>query len=72
MKRLITFCIISFGMLTASMAAEKHPADYVNPFVGTTNFGTTNPGAVCPNGICLLYTSPSPRDKRQSRMPSSA
>ena len=24
------------------------------------------------NGICLLYTSPSPRDKRQSRMPSSA
>ena len=24
------------------------------------------------NIICLLYTSPSPRDKRQSRMPSSA
>ena len=24
------------------------------------------------NGHCLLYTSPSPRDKRQSRMPSSA
>ena len=22
--------------------------------------------------VCLLYTSPSPRDKRQSRMPSSA
>ena len=25
-----------------------------------------------PTGGCLLYTSPSPRDKRQSRMPSSA
>ena len=25
-----------------------------------------------PATICLLYTSPSPRDKRQSRMPSSA
>ena len=25
-----------------------------------------------PGKICLLYTSPSPRDKRQSRMPSSA
>ena len=25
-----------------------------------------------PNKGCLLYTSPSPRDKRQSRMPSSA
>ena len=24
------------------------------------------------NIACLLYTSPSPRDKRQSRMPSSA
>ena len=24
------------------------------------------------NKACLLYTSPSPRDKRQSRMPSSA
>ena len=24
------------------------------------------------NAVCLLYTSPSPRDKRQSRMPSSA
>ena len=24
------------------------------------------------NSACLLYTSPSPRDKRQSRMPSSA
>ena len=32
--------------------------------------------AACPMAIniisCLLYTSPSPRDKRQSRMPSSA
>ena len=25
-----------------------------------------------PDLACLLYTSPSPRDKRQSRMPSSA
>ena len=29
-------------------------------------------GGVGGNGACLLYTSPSPRDKRQSRMPSSA
>ena len=27
---------------------------------------------LCMPYICLLYTSPSPRDKRQSRMPSSA
>ena len=26
----------------------------------------------CQAKVCLLYTSPGPRDKRQSRMPSSA
>jgi predicted alpha-1,2-mannosidase len=25
--------------------------DYVNPFIGTTNFGTTNPGAIVPRGM---------------------
>ena len=29
----------------------RQPVDYVNPFVGTTNYGTTNPGAVCPQGM---------------------
>ena len=29
-------------------------------------------GGLIINGICLLYTSPSPRDQRGSRMPSSA
>ena len=28
--------------------------------------------AIVRGGTCLLYTSPSPRDKRHSRMPSSA
>ena len=32
----------------------------------------TNSPARIMNRDCLLYTSPSPRDKRQSRMPSSA
>ena len=32
------------------------------------DYGTKMVGGV----TCLLYTSPSPRDKRQSRMPSSA
>ena len=27
---------------------------------------------VCKNRLCLLYTSPSPRDAHESRMPSSA
>ena len=34
---------------------------------------TTNPCGKCEHCIaCLLYTSPSPRDSRKSRMPSSA
>ena len=26
-------------------------ADYVNPFIGTSNFGATNPGAIAPRGM---------------------
>ena len=33
---------------------------------------TANPDATGLFGTCLLYTSPSPRDQRGSRMPSSA
>lgn len=35
----------------AIAAAVRQPVDYVNPFIGTTNFGTTNPGALRPNGM---------------------
>ena len=31
-----------------------------------------NPDIFTSNKICLLYTSPSPRDRQKSRMPSSA
>ena len=40
-----------------SMLDEKQLKDYVSR---------------CKDGGCLLYTSPSPRDMRRSRMPSSA
>ena len=32
-------------------SADYDPVDYVNPFIGTTNYGTTNPGAACPQGM---------------------
>ena len=35
-------------------------------------FSSTFNEVECLDRLCLLYTSPSPRDKRQSRMPSSA
>ena len=34
--------------------------------------GWQSEGEIQQDKSCLLYTSPSPRDKRQSRMPSSA
>ena len=40
---------------------------------GTLNADATNAILICQAlSGCLLYTSPSPRDKRQYRMPSSA
>ncbi len=38
-------------MCSVSASANEDYAAYVNPFIGTTNFGTTNPGAVTPNGM---------------------
>ena len=38
-------------------------------YTGTVNEGETSIQTQC---ICLLYTSPSPRDRQKSRMPSSA
>ncbi|WP_251795787.1 MULTISPECIES: GH92 family glycosyl hydrolase [unclassified Arenibacter] len=31
--------------------AQKRPVDYVNPFIGTSNFGTTNPGPIAVRGM---------------------
>ena len=39
---------------------------------GSLHFGPEGEVSKTFNVLCLLYTSPSPRDKRQSRMPSSA
>ena len=60
MKTLALYLIVPFilsGHFVAS-ADEKHSAVKPEPRSG--------------GWVCLLYTSPSPRDKRQSRMPSSA
>ena len=53
----------------AAIVAETYIAkhmDGLKRFLDDGTFEMDN------NVVCLLYTSPSPRDKRQSRMPSSA
>ena len=52
-----TMILLNGGMASRLMDTEHFLKDEDNPYPWTS---------------CLLYTSPSPRDKRQSRMPSSA
>lgn len=42
------FALLLSGVISVS---AQQPVDYVNPFIGTSNYGTTNPGAVCPQGL---------------------
>ena len=57
-----------FGTEWASTAAE--PKFGILPFILTSVWGML--GASLLGVPCLLYTSPSPRDRQKSRMPSSA
>ena len=49
----LTRLLVYVLLLPATLihAGESRIIDYVNPFIGTSNFGTTNPGAICPNGM---------------------
>lgn len=48
-KKFTGILVLIFCTSVMTLAAD--PVDYVDSFIGTTNFGTTNPGAVCPNGM---------------------
>ena len=72
---------IALGLALAIMAMQitntVHPPAGANPIIAILGAKTFEfvimPVAIGASFIvCLLYTSPSPRDKRQSRMPSSA
>lgn len=43
--------LMGIALTSALFVSAQEPVDYVNPFVGTTNYGTTNPGAVAPQGM---------------------
>ncbi|WP_411973447.1 GH92 family glycosyl hydrolase [Sphingobacterium sp. Lzh-3] len=55
MIKSIRFLLLGL-FLWENVSAQKLPTDYVNPFIGTSNYGTTNPGAQVPNG--LMNVSP--------------
>ncbi|WP_346861125.1 GH92 family glycosyl hydrolase [uncultured Draconibacterium sp.] len=47
---LICFLALIFFGVSETVSAQS-PNKWVNPFIGTTNYGTTNPGAVVPRGM---------------------
>ena len=75
---LFTFVITLFGIL--SLQAEDKRPNIIFMLADDLGYGdlsSYNPesNGVAPNNTpirCLLYTSPSPRDAHESRMPSSA
>lgn len=51
--KIVACYLLVVALLTGGfqLKAQENPVDYVNPFIGTANYGTTNPGAVCPQGM---------------------
>ncbi len=45
------FIIVCCWLGMSELLTAQETVDWVNPFIGTSNYGTTNPGAVCPNGM---------------------
>ncbi|TDN95036.1 putative alpha-1,2-mannosidase [Salegentibacter sp. 24] len=52
------FRVVLAGWLTfislQITAQDAHPVTYVNPFIGTSNYGATNPGAIAPRAMASV------------------
>ena len=55
-----------------NLSARREPAFVRDSLDAMASSGILNQVLVKPTYVCLLYTSPSPRDRQKSRMPSSA
>ena len=71
----VTGSISNTSLTTAQLSSHSHGGDFwkynpATPGNRMTGIGSDGLGGI--NKGCLLYTSPSPRDRQKSRMPSSA
>ena len=63
----------NFGIMAHIDAGKTTCSERILYYTGKShNIGEVHDGAATMDWICLLYTSPSPRDISGSRMPSSA
>ncbi|GGW84871.1 GH92 family glycosyl hydrolase [Alteromonas halophila] len=46
--------VITAAVMSQPVLANRTPADYVDPFIGTSNFGATHPGAQVPHGLASV------------------
>ena len=64
------YCLVAEGAVDIAAESEVSPWDLAAPSLIVTEAGGTFTNLQ--GKPCLLYTSPSPRDRTRSRMPSSA
>ena len=71
---LVMFMACGFCMLEAGLVRSKNTTMQLTKNISLFSIAAVGYYLIGYNLMypCLLYTSPSPRDKRQSRMPSSA
>ena len=58
--------------VAAAIGASLPVTEPIGTMIVDIGGGTTEVAVLSLGGTCLLYTSPSPRDRSSSRMPSSA
>ena len=51
MTNLKQMALAAFLVLARAHGVAKDVVEYVDPFIGTTNFSICNPGAICPHGL---------------------
>ena len=72
----LVVCAILVAVIASSFSKDKVTDDLLPPSSSQQGDVVVDPDSSTPppaeSGDCLLYTSPSPRDRSVSRMPSSA
>lgn len=54
MKNILSKCYPILFLVCIFDTLAKSPTDYVNPFIGTSNFGATHPGAQFPHSLASV------------------